>query len=134
MQKKLSLNRKIRNATKTEVDGVKLDSKLEAYMYKLLRDKKINFETQKVFELQPAFRHSGSAVRRIDIKVDFFLPDHNLVIDTKGFQLADNKIKVKMLKYLWHLQGLPYEIMLPSNQKECNAIYYNKLHQKPSPS
>lgn len=129
MQTKLSSNRKIKNATKTEVDGINLDSKLEAYMYKLLRDKKINFEMQKVFELQPAFRHGKDAVRRIDIKVDFFLPDHNLVIDTKGWQLSDNKIKVKMLKYLWVKEGLPYTIELPSSQKECIALYYSRLHK-----
>lgn len=123
----VSVNKKIRNATKTTVDGIKFDSKLESYFYGRLKQLKVNFVMQKVYELQPKFRYWDENIRNIEIRVDFYLPDYDAIIDTKGFATPENKIKIKMLKYLlendeFQRDGRATAIHLPSNQKECDNI------------
>lgn len=113
------------NATKVVVDGVKFDSRLESWFYGRLKMFGIAFEHQKTYVLQPKFRFLNENIRAIEIVVDFYLPGPNVIIDTKGWQTADNKIKIKMLKY--HLVNSdhycnPPQIFLPSSQKECDAI------------
>jgi hypothetical protein len=115
-------NKKIRNARKTEVDGIIYDSRLEAYMAGLLKRHNIEFEAQKVYVLQEKFRYAGELIRPICIRIDFYLPAHNIICDTKGFALADNKMKVKMLKWTLFSEGQTPEIIMPKNQKECNAL------------
>lgn len=113
---------KIRNATKIEVGGVKFDSRLEAYLYSQLIAHNILFEFQKAFELQPAFRYNGKAIRSINIIVDFYLLGYNTIIDSKGWQLADNKIKWKMLKNFLAKCKTNEEIYLPKNRKEVDVL------------
>lgn len=116
-------NAKIKGAVKVEVDGVKFDSKLEAYMHKLLTGAGIRFVLQKKYVLQDKFRYNGEAIREIGIVVDFELIDHNIIIDTKGFQLRDGMIKYKLLK--WHLANMPGEhpkIEMPSTKEECDLL------------
>lgn len=144
-------NKKIMGATKTVVDGIKFDSKLEAFFYSRLKMFKVEFEMQKVYELQPKFRFHDENIRAIEMVVDFYLPKYNVIIDTKGWQTADNKIKVKMLKHhlnnrvdslirgrvvsktfdsvtlapldpVEKMSDLVPAIFLPKNQKECDNI------------
>jgi len=115
-------NNKIKNATKIESEGVKYDSKLELYMADLLRQVNIPFEFQKKFVLQDKFRYNGEAIREIRMVIDFWLPEHNMLIDTKGFQMADNKIKWKMLKCKLSEEPSPPVIVLPKNKKECQCL------------
>lgn len=123
-------NRKIKNATKLEYEGIIWDSKLELYMGKLLLGSKIIFSRQHTFELMPGFRYNGAAIRPIKIVVDFYIPSMGFIIDTKGYQLADNKLKVKLLKHLLYTNGTPYQIFMPSTQKECDALYWELLRKK----
>lgn len=125
-------NAKIKGAKKTEVDGITFASKLESYMYSLLRGAGIRFAFQKEYVLQEKFRYNGEAVREIKIIVDFELIDYNMIIDSKGWQLADGKIKYKLLKF--HLSRMPGEhprIEMPATKEECdvllNRILYSKL-------
>jgi|GEM_PF-314309 len=129
-------NRKIKNAVKSEVDGVKFDSNLEKYMYGLLKGAGITFEFQVEYLLQEKFRYGKEAIRAITLTVDFWLPTRNMIIDTKGYANDRAPMKYKMLK--WYLfqevkragGDLPI-IETPSNKKECdlllNKILYCKL-------
>lgn len=122
-----SANRKIQNATKSVVDGVKFDSNLEKYMYGLLQGAGVTFDFQKEYELQPGFRYRGEAVRAIKKIVDFWLPEHNMIVDTKGFANDVAPMKHKMLKsVLKHLQDSEPVIELPATKKECDLLL-NKI-------
>lgn len=119
-------NQKIKNATKVEVDGEKFASKLELYCYNMLKAVGINFLFQPVIVLQEKFRYNDTAIREIKIIPDFELPEHDLIIDTKGFATSESKLKYKMLKHKLHLEGKSTVIELPKNRKEVDALV-NKL-------
>lgn len=79
-----SENRKVRNAVKTEADGVVFDSRLERYMHDLLKSHGIGFMFQKRYTLQEPFTYNGETIRAITYTLDFYLPDYDMAIDTKG--------------------------------------------------
>ncbi|MGL5327892.1 MAG: DUF1064 domain-containing protein [Peptostreptococcaceae bacterium] len=96
-------------AKKTEIDGLKFDSKVEGKFYEHLKQLKENgdvleFECQPKYLLQEAFKHHGKTIRKIEYIADFrvvYANGEEWVYDIKGMKpLADNIIKVKMLKYL----------------------------------
>lgn len=90
------------NATKTEIDGIKFDSKFEGRVYEYLRDHQIPILDRQIrFILQDKFRYNGEAVRTIEYLPDFLIEYrwHKLYIDAKGMQDAQFKIKHKMWKY-----------------------------------
>ena len=81
-------NRKVLNATKTEENGVIFDSRLERYMHDLLKSHGIGFLFQKRYTLQEPFTYNGENVRAITYTLDFYLPDYDMAIDTKGVDSA----------------------------------------------
>lgn len=93
--------------TKTVVDGIKFDSVKEANYYcdlKLLKraGKIKDFKMQVPFELQPAYKHQGKAIRAIEYIADFvvtYSDDSHKVVDVKGFKTDIYKLKKKMLLY-----------------------------------
>lgn len=125
---------KIKNAVKSEVDGVKFDSNIEKYMHGLLRGAGIDFEFQKKYLLQEKFIYNGEAVRAITLTVDFFLRGKNMIIDTKGYANDRAPLKYKMLKKYF---SLSYEvngpllptIELPSNKSECETLLNRILYE-----
>lgn len=121
-------NKKIRNAVKTVVDGQRFDSQLEAYMYGCLKNSRITFETQKEFVLIEKFQYRGKWVRPMVKIVDFWLPDFNIVLDTKGFASDVYKVKEKLLKLVLKRDyGIEPKILTPSNRKECDAVVLGLL-------
>lgn len=117
-------NRKVMNATKTEVDEIVFDSKLEAYMYGLLKNLGIEFERQKVYEIIPKFVYHGRIVRPMEIIPDFYIPEFNLIIDPKGFCTDVDRVKIKIFKkflYDKDPDNIP-SILWPKTQKECDAV------------
>ena len=113
-------NQRVRNATKIIHEDIKFDSKLEAYMYSLLKDKNIKMELQYAIVLQPMFRRDGKAVRAIKWVADFYLPDHNLIIDTKGWGTEIFKMKLKLFKYMQYKGAYPgITLEFPKNKKQC---------------
>lgn len=92
---------------KTEVDGIVFDSLKEANYYcelKLLKQAKLitGFERQVTFKLQPSFRRRNKSYTAITYRADFVVhyPDgHTEVIDVKGYQTKEYKIKKKMLLF-----------------------------------
>lgn len=115
-------NRKVRGATKTERDGVKFDSKVESYMHSLLTMYKIRFEFQKQYTLQSAFEYDGRKIQPITYTVDFLLPDHDVIIDTKGVQTQQGALRIKMLKKRFAEAGLRTRIELPKDNAECATL------------
>lgn len=123
-------NRKIKNATKSVIDGVKFDSRLEEHLYMLLKGAGIEFDFQKVYWLMENFKYCGETVRGIKIIMDFWLPTRNILIDSKGWQTYDGKLKHKMLKqYLKTVENNEPEILMPSTKKECDLIINRLLYQ-----
>ncbi|MBS5989581.1 MULTISPECIES: DUF1064 domain-containing protein [Anaerococcus] len=95
-------------AVKTEIDGIKFDSKKEARRYKELklleRGKAIScLELQPVFDLIPKQIHNGKTIRKVVYKADFKYFDNNkkiwIVEDVKGFKTDVYKLKKKMFLF-----------------------------------
>jgi hypothetical protein len=96
------------NAQKVTVDGVQFDSKDESNYYLHLKELKElgeikDFKLQPEYELQPKFTNpKGKTILPIKYKADF-LVFHNdgttEVIDVKGFETADFKLKKKLFEY-----------------------------------
>ena len=84
---------------KTVWNGIKFDSKLEEYAYRLMDAHGIEFEFQVPIELIPKHRLNGKAVRKAVVIVDFVIKKDGLVIymDTKGYATDTSKLKYKML-------------------------------------
>jgi len=117
-------NARVRNATKVEVNKIKFDSKLEAYMYKLFKAKNIKMELQYVITLQPSFKRDGKTIRAIKWVADFYLPDHNMIVDTKGWGTEIFKMKLKMFKHMQYKGGYSHikKLEFPKNKNECMIL------------
>lgn len=115
-------NRKVLNATKTEENGVIFDSRLERYMHDLLKSHGIGFLFQKRYTLQEPFTYNGENVRAITYTLDFYLPDYDMAIDTKGMATQQGKLRIKMLKRLFADLGRTTTIELPRTKDECAAL------------
>lgn len=125
-------NRKVKNATKTTVDGIVFDSKLESYLYTLLRGSGLKLERQKVYVLQQKFCFGKTAIRAITLTVDFWLPEKNMIIDTKGFANDRSPLKYKMLKWYFYQLGpdnLP-KIEMPKDREACQLLINRLLYDK----
>lgn len=111
----------MRQIKKVHKHGEKFDSKLELYFYELLRSNNIPFDFQVPYELIPAFKYDGKAVRAMTLTVDFDFTDHglNVIVDTKGFWRNDNKLKWKFFQYSMDMQP---KLFFPKSQKECQEV------------
>jgi hypothetical protein len=106
------------NAKRTEIDGITFDSIAEGEYYlhlkKQLKEGEIKwFELQPSFELQEGFRKTGKFIRPIVYVADFEVYRHDgsvEIIDVKGFETADFKIKRKLFekKYPYTLTLMKY--------------------------
>lgn len=106
------------NARKTVIDGHTFDSKAEAeYYIHLLTRKELglieSFSLQPKFTLQEGFKKEGKSYRPIEYVADFLIKYPNgqtQVIDVKGFETADFKIKRKLFekKYPYPLTLVKY--------------------------
>jgi hypothetical protein len=104
-------------------EGLKFDSKLEEYMYDLLDESGLDFKFQKKYVLQPSFKYRSESIRPMTLTVDFEVYVSELiVIDTKGFQREDNKLKWKLFKKMLKDKGDPPEIFLPRSRAACRQL------------
>lgn len=125
-------NRKVLNARRVERDGVIFASRLEQHMYNLLTMHGIRFEFQKRYTLLDGFRYNGDPVRPITYTVDFWLPDDNLLVDTKGVQTQQGVLRIKLLKYLFATRGINTRIALPEDRAACAALVRELLDARMS--
>jgi hypothetical protein len=111
------------NNKKVTSDGIKFDSKIEAYFYQLLKFHKVEFEMKPKWELQQAFVYNGQAVRAIGLEPDFVIKNDSkqeiAIVDTKGIITKEWKIKIKILKHNYKKEGRTIPIYLPTTQAEC---------------
>lgn len=92
---------------KKVVDGIKFDSTMEADYYEYLKEQKasgevIEFTLQPKFELQPKYKKYGKTIRAIYYIGDFdvtYKDGTRKIIDTKGIETADFKLKRKMFDF-----------------------------------
>lgn len=94
------------NAKKTELDGIKFDSKFEAEHYaslKLLERAGViqNLKLQPRFLLQEGFKYQGHRERKIEYVADFqYERDGKTIVeDAKGFKTDIYKLKRKLFLY-----------------------------------
>lgn len=94
------INKKVKNASIAEYNGIKFRSKLEKEVAKTLDDLNIKYEYEnKKFILIPSFRYENELIRQISYTPDFIIG--NLIIECKGFPTDSWKIKRKLfLNYL----------------------------------
>jgi hypothetical protein len=65
-------NKKVKNATPVEADGIHFRSKLELYCYNILKSHQILSEyEQKTFTLLDSFEYQGEKIRPMTYKPDF---------------------------------------------------------------
>jgi hypothetical protein len=94
------------NAKKTAIDGITFDSIAEAKYYTHLKEKRDSgaiktFKLQPSFTLQEGFKKDGKSFKPITYKADFeviYPGDEIEIIDVKGFETADFKIKRKLFE------------------------------------
>ncbi|HNG97572.1 MAG TPA: hypothetical protein PLW93_04855, partial [Candidatus Absconditabacterales bacterium] len=86
----------------------------------------IPFELKKKFTSIEKFKYLGESIREISHYPDFFLYEHNIILDTKGRKNDVYPIKTKLLKKYLMEQGTEYKIVTVQTQKEVNE-FVNKL-------
>jgi hypothetical protein len=95
------------NSRKVVLDGITFDSAMESKYYTHLSYLKYqnvvkDFKLQPVYELLPKFTVNGKKRLAIKYKADFeveYADGTVEVIDVKGFETADFKIKKKLFEY-----------------------------------
>lgn len=123
-------------AKKVMYNGITFASGLEKFMYKSLRDAKIEFRYEdESFELLPSFNFNNDCYeRQSNGKGDFinrgnkkvlnikYTPDfigEDFIIETKGRANESFPLRWKMFKYLMHLMNDKRTLYKPQNQDEC---------------
>ena len=108
----------------TTSDGTKFDSRLEKFFYDAAKREKLPFDFQRKYILVHPFKYNKESVRAMTLTVDFDFTNHGIdvIVDTKGFQRNDNKLKWKLFKNFLINQGKSPEIYFPKNQKECLEV------------
>jgi hypothetical protein len=124
-------------AKKVIYNGITFASGLEKYMYKALKDAKIDFQYEgESFELLPSFNFNNDCFeRQSNSKGDFinrgnkkilnikYTPDfigEDFIIETKGRANDSFPLRWKMFKYLMSLMNDKRTLYKPQNQKECD--------------
>lgn len=94
------------SSAKTDVDGIRFDSKKEAEFYAelKLREKAgeiSHLRLQPRYLLQEAFKHEGKQYREIEYVADFEYIEsgETVVVDVKGFKTAVYMLKRKLFLY-----------------------------------
>jgi hypothetical protein len=124
----------------TRVDGIAFKSRLEAFMYVLLRDNNVKFMYEgESYELSPSFVFKNNYYARLSsgkgdfinrgfknvlnmsYKPDFVInhDDYMAVIETKGLPTEPFNMRMKLFKRLIHKMNIKCDVFVPQNQKEC---------------
>jgi hypothetical protein len=132
--KKVNVNRKIKNAQNLEIDGMSFRSKLEVYCYQRLKEENIEFEYESTkFCLIPDFKYTSeslepykkkgkwefgnksNSVRGITYNPDFLNLTDGWLIECKGLPNDSFPLKWKLFKYLLYTNGLTLDLYMPKN-------------------
>ena len=108
------------NNKKVTVDGIQFDSKIEARYYEYLKELEkqgvvSEFLLQKKYLLLEGFDKNGKRIRPINYIADFevhYTDGRIEVVDIKGFETPDFRIKKKLFEYRY-----PFELKLITYSK-----------------
>ena len=127
------------NKTKVVVDGIQFQSTLESYMYKLLKDAKVdNLYEQKAFPLfekseypvecwERFSKRSKQMTDRRGVSKAVFTPDfcdphENWIIEVKGRALGDFNLRWKIFKDRMMERKDPPILFKPTNKEDCQQV------------
>ena len=118
---KRSQNKKIKNATPIEADGIKFRSKLELYTYKKLKEANIVTEyEQHKYELLPAFIFHGKKIRAMTYLPDFV--GKGFIIECKGFANDAFPLRKKLFEFWLSVHEPETQYHIVRTQKEVNQL------------
>lgn len=142
-KKKVTPNKKVRNATILEYQGITFKSKLEVHCYKKLKEANIKFQYEMVkYELMPSFKFENESYelykkkgeryfgpQRQTIRAITYTPDfvgihngHPFVIETKGNPNDAFPLRWKLFKrYLYETNNRSV-LYMPRNQKQIEEV------------
>ena len=121
VRKRTKKEGKVKNATPTQLDGIKFRSKLEAYTYKKLKEANIKAEYEPIhFELIPKFEYQGEKVRAMTYLPDFVGKD--FIIECKGLIGDSFPLRWKIFKYTLMKRDSNYKLYLVRNQKQVDEL------------
>ena len=94
-------NKKVKNATPIESDGIQFKSKLELYTYKQLKEAGLeaDYESKK-YTLLPKFEYNDEQIRPMTFKPDFPANNGSFIIECKGFSNDAFPLRWKLFKAL----------------------------------
>lgn len=94
------------SSAKTDIDGIRFDSKKEAEFYAELKLRErageiSHLRLQPRYLLQEAFKHEGKQYREMEYVADFEYIENGetVVVDVKGFKTAIYMLKKKLFLY-----------------------------------
>ena len=121
---KQSQNKKIKNATPIEADGIKFRSKLELYTYKKLKEANIVTEyEQHKYELLPAFVFHGKKIRAMTYLPDFV--GKGFIIECKGFANDAFPLRKKLFEFWLSVHEPETQYHVVRTQKEVDQLVEN---------
>ena len=121
VRKRTKKEGKVKNATPTQLDGIKFRSKLEAYTYKKLKEANIYAEYEQYrYILLPSFIFENRTVRAITYLPDFV--GNNFIIECKGFPNEAWPLREKLFKYYLTNNMPNYSFYLVRNQKQVDEL------------
>lgn len=121
--KKATPNKKVKNATPMEEDGIKFKSKLELFTYRKLKESKIKAAYEKNrYTLLEKFEYNDEKVRAMTFTPDFV--GENFIIECKGNMNDAFPLRWKLFKsYLRNIYGENGpKLYLPRNQKQVLEV------------
>jgi hypothetical protein len=146
-------DRRLIKSKTINIDGINFKSRLEAFMYGLLKQNDINFEYEgESFELSPSFVFNNDYFARLSSgKGDFinrghknihnmsYKPDfvikqktYYAIIETKGLPTEPFNMRMKLFKRLVEDRNIQCDIFVPQTQSECvktMEIILNKINK-----
>lgn len=118
---KKNQNKKIKNATPIEADGIKFRSKLELYTYKKLKEANIMTEyEQHRYELLPAFVFHGKKVRAMTYLPDFV--GKGFIIECKGFSNDAFPLRKKLFEFWLSVHEPETQYHIVRTQKDVDQL------------
>ena len=118
---KKNQNKKIKNATPIEANGIKFRSKLELYTYKKLKEANIMAEyEQHRYELLPAFVFHGKKVRAMTYLPDFV--GKGFIIECKGFNNDAFPLRKKLFEFWLSVHEPETQYHIVRTQKEVDQL------------
>jgi hypothetical protein len=138
--RKKGSGKKLINAKEQVVDGIKLKSRLEAYMFVALKKAGIPFSYEEVsFVVLDSFVFKNESFERksngtgdlidrglnkkvLEIKYTPDFVGDGFIIETKGLRTESFNLRFKMFKKYLNDNNFKYSLYMPQTQTECDKV------------